>query len=108
MILRCHIFTYTLMKWCIQNRAISYEKNSELYKCIVTLMGGFRQLRVRVRLIYKLFNCIGTKDSCADAGIIAPGSAAQAVEGRHYYRCMRLHKECFNSLVQFHFEKVKD
>ena len=82
-------------------------KNTELYKCIVILMGGFHQLRVKHRLIYKRFSYIGIKDWCVDAGVIAPSSAAQAVVGRHYYRCMRLHKECFDALVQFRFEKVK-
>ena len=82
-------------------------KNPELYKCIVILMAGFQQLRVKQRLIYKCFNCIGIKDWCVDAEVIAPSSAAQAMEGGHYYRCMRLHKECFDALVQFRFEKVK-
>ena len=87
-------------------------KNPELYKYIVILMGGFHQLRVKQRLIYKDFNCIGIKDWCVEDGMIAPGSAAQAMEGRHYYRCMCLHKECFDALVQFRllvqfrFEKV--
>ena len=39
---------------------------------------------------------------------VALGSAAQAMEGHHYYRCMHLHKEYFDELVQFRFEKVKD
>ena len=51
-------------------------KNPELYKCIVTLMGGFHQLRVKQRLIYKRSNCIGIKEWCINAGIIAPGSVA--------------------------------
>ena len=61
----------------------------ELYNCIVILMGGFHQLRVKQRLIYKRSNCISIKEWCIDAGIIAP---AQAIEGHHYYRCMHLHK----------------
>ena len=36
------------------------------------------------------------------------GSAAQAMEGHHYYRGMHLHKECFDELVQIRFEKVID
>ena len=82
-------------------------KNPELYKCNVILIGGFHQLRVKQRLIFKRINCICIKNWCVDAGVIAPGSAAQAVEGRHYYRCMHVHKECFDALVQFRFEKVK-
>ena len=39
---------------------------------------------------------------------MALGSAAQAMEGHHYYSCMHLHEELFDELVQFRFEKVKD
>ena len=82
-------------------------KNLELYKCIVILTGGFHQLRVKPRLIYKRSNCIDIKKWCIDAGVIALGSAAQAMEEHHYYKCMHLHKELFDELVQFWFEKVK-
>ena len=78
-----------------------------LYKCIVTLMGGFHQLRVKQRLIYKRSNCVGIKEWRIDIGIIAPGSAAQAIEGHHYNRCIQLHKERFDTLVQFRLEKMK-
>ena len=32
------------------------------------------------------------KEWCIDAGIIAPGSVAQATEMHHYYRCMHLQR----------------
>ena len=38
--------------------------------------------------------------------MIAKGSADQAIEGRHYYRSMRIIKENFNALVQYSFEKA--
>ena len=69
--------------------------------------GGFYKLRVKRRLIYKCFSYIGIKEWCIDAGVTALGSAAQAMEGHHYYRCMHLHKELFDKLVQFRFEKLK-
>ena len=74
-------------------------KNHKLYKCIVTLICGFHQLRVKQRVIYKRSNCIGIKEQCLDAGVVAPGSAAQAMEVHHYYRCINLHKECFDAMV---------
>ena len=71
-------------------------------------MGGFHQLHVKKRFIYKHSNCIGIREWCIDAGIITPGSAtAQVMEECHYYRCMHLHKERFDTLVQFRFEKMK-
>ena len=70
-------------------------------------MGGFHQLCVKQRLIYKRSNCIGIKKWCIDDGITAPSSAAQAIEQQHCYRYMYLHKECFDASVQIRFEKIK-
>ena len=41
-----------------------------------------------------------------DSGMVAKGSADQAIEGRHYYGSMRVLKESFNALVQYSFEKT--
>ena len=81
-------------------------KNPQLYKGIILLMGGFHQLRVMQRLLYKRYACRGLKDWFTDAGVIASGSVDQALEGRHYFRSMRLHKECFDALVQFRIEDL--
>ena len=82
-------------------------KNPELYKFIVILICGFYQLRVKQILICKLSSCIGVKEWCIDFGLIAPASAAKAMEGHHYYRWVYLHKECFDALIQFRFQRVK-
>ena len=81
-------------------------KNPEMYSRIILLMGGFHQLRVMQRILYKRHYCKGYMDWCIDAETIAKGSAEQAFEGRHYYRCMRVHKECFDALVQFRVEAI--
>ena len=81
-------------------------KNPQLYKGIILLMGGFHQLRVMQRLLYKRYACRELKDWFTDAGVIASGSVDQALEGRHYFRSMRLHKECFDALVQFRIEDL--
>ena len=71
-------------------------------------MGDLHQLCARKRLIYKCSNCIGIKEWYIDAGIIAPlDSTAQTMEGHHYYRYMHLHKKCFDTVVQFRFDKMK-
>ena len=75
-------------------------KNKQLYESLILLMGGFHQLRVMQRLIYKRHHCRGFKDWCVDSGVIAGGSADAAFEGIHYFRSMRIHKECFDALVQ--------
>ena len=69
-------------------------------------MGGFHQLRVKQKLLFKHNFCCGFKEWSIDAGVIAHGSADQAWEGRHYYQCMHVHKECFDALVQYKFEEL--
>eukprot|EP00795_Rhopilema_esculentum_P005340 gene5340-512_t len=59
-------------------------------------------------LLFKRYSCKGMKEWCIDAEVIAPGSADSALEGRHYFRSMRLHKECFDALVQFRIEHITD
>ena len=75
-------------------------QNKELYKNVISLMGGFHQVRVMQKLVYKRYHCRKLDSWCVDAAVIAKGSADQAFEGRHYYRCLRMHKECFDALVQ--------
>ena len=45
-------------------------------------------------------SCIGIKEWCIADRVTALGSAAQAMEGHHYYRFMHLQKELFDELVQ--------
>ena len=56
--------------------------------------------------MFKHHTCKGYKAWRVDAETIAPGSADQAFEGLHYYRSMRLHKECFDAMVQFRIDKI--
>ncbi len=81
-------------------------KNPDLYKNIFLMMGGFHQLRLRQKLLYKRYSCRGYKEWWVESGVIAAGSADQAFEGRNYYRCMRLHKECFDALMQHRIMEV--
>ena len=60
----------------------------------VVLMGGFHQLRVRQKQIYKRYACLDFKSWFIDSWVIAKGSVDQAIERRHYYRSMS-----FNALV---------
>ncbi len=76
-------------------------KHGDLYKKIIVMMGGFHQLLVRQRLIFKRHGLMGYKDWMVDAGTIAAGSVEKVFKGKHYDRCMRVLKECFDALVQF-------
>ena len=83
-------------------------KDPELYKKIMVIMGGFHQLRVRYRIIHKRHGAKGYQTWCVDSRTIAGGSSASAIEGRHYYRSMRIHKEMFCALAQTKVEKLTD
>ena len=41
-------------------------------------------------------------------GFIAKGSVDAAMQGRHYYRCMSIHKESFAAFVQLRVETITD
>ena len=69
-------------------------------------MGGFHQLRVRQKQIYKRYACLDFKSWFLGSRVIAKGSTDQAIEGRHYYQSMSILKQSFNALVQYSFEKT--
>ena len=102
-----HIFAHADEQVYAQLAQIIW-KHGEYYKNVIILMGGFHQLRVAQRLLYKRFGCLDYKEWFIDAGAIASGSADKACEGNHYYRSMRLHKEGFDALVQYRTEQITE
>ena len=48
----------------------------------------------------------GYKNWFVDSEILAPESAEQALDRRHYFRSMRLHKEAFAAIVQTKVESL--
>ena len=81
-------------------------KNKDIYTKIILLLGGFHQLGVMQRLSYKRHFPKGYREWCINAKTVARGFINQAFDGRHYYRSMRMLKECFGAHVQFRTEKV--
>ena len=77
-------------------------KHKDIYENIIVLMGGFHQLRVKQRLLFKRCSFREMKQWCVDA----EATTDQAFEGRHYYRCIRIHKECFGALVRMRAEQI--
>ena len=94
------------MKWCTQNCHYHLRKPWVL-QVHYHINGWFPSTTCQAKTHYKRSNCIGIKEWCIDDGIIAPGTASQAIEEQHYYRGMHLHKECFDISFQFRFEKMK-
>ena len=66
-------------------------KHGDIYKKIFIIMGGFHQLRVRQKTLFKRHGYLGYKEWFVDAGIIAPGSVERAFSGYHYYRYIFFH-----------------
>ena len=73
---------------------------------MVILMGGFHELCVRQKTIYKTYTLSGYQKWVIDAKTIASGSSDVVVEGRHYYRNTRINKEIFYALVQYTVEEL--
>ena len=81
-------------------------KNKDQFKNVIPLMGGFHQLRVFQKILFKRHGIIGYQDWYWDSGVVAEGSAPAAFEGRHYYRGMRVHKEGFDALSQYRIDEI--
>ena len=71
------------------------------YDQIVPLIGGFHTLLVYLKILYKKYGCLGFQDWWVHSGVIADGSVSQAIEGRHYARSVRLHKQSFCALLRW-------
>ena len=69
-------------------------KHGDSFKRIIPLMGGFHQLLVMMKILYKRYGVMGHAKWFKDAQVIASGSVDQAMEDRNYYRafdCTKKH-----------------
>lgn len=82
--------------------------NEGKYDKVVNLLGGFHTIMVKLKIMYKKYGALGFRDWWVDAGAIAEGSSVQAVEGRHYFRAIRLHKQSFQALLTYRMKKMGD
>ena len=78
--------------------------HGDYYHKVIPLMGEFYQLMILQKVTYKRHGCMDYKQWFSDAEIIAAEFLDKAIEGRQYYRCMRIHKEAFDALVQLRSE----
>ena len=69
-------------------------------------MGGFHTILVNLKILGKKFACLGLRNWWIDAGIIAEGSLDKAMDGRHYHRSVRLHKQSFEALLHFRIKQL--
>lgn len=82
--------------------------NEGKYDKVVNLLGGFHTIMVKLKIMYKKYGALRFRDWWVEAGAIAEGSSVQAVEGRHYFRAIRLHKQSFEALVRYRLKKMGD
>ena len=79
--------------------------NEGKYDKIIPLLGGFRTLLVKLKVLHLKFGVLGLKEGWIDSEAIQPGSADKADKGRHYFRSVRLHRESFEALMQYRILK---
>ena len=82
--------------------------NEGRYEKVVNLLGGFHTIMVKLKIMYKKYGALGFREWWVDAGAIAEGSSIQAMEGRHYFRAIRLHKQSFEALLRYRMKKMGD
>ena len=69
-----------------------FTKSPKLFgktRSVITIMGGFHILLVKLKILFKKYNLLGLQSE-----IIAKGSVNQAAEGKHYSRAII----CINNL----------
>ena len=81
-------------------------KDSKLYRNMFTSIGGLHELCDRQKAICKRDALGGYQKWVLDAKTIPPGSSDVVVEGRQYYRYMRINKKMFCALVQYRGEEL--
>ena len=70
------------------------------YDKLLPLIGGFHTLLVYLKMLHKKYACLGFQQWWVDTNAIKEGSVSHAIEGRHYYRGIKLHKQSFNALMR--------
>ena len=71
------------------------------YKGIINIMDGFHILFVNLTILYKKYGLLDLREWWVKSKITAHGSVDKAVEGWHYSRGTRLHKQTFEAIVHF-------
>ena len=75
-------------------------ENKKQFVKIMPVFGSFHLEMALMNTIYKRFNGCGLSDLVVAAGLIEQGSVERAVSGKHYKRCMRIHKLVYECLAR--------
>ena len=82
---------------------ILWKKPAE-FRSVVLRMGSFHMALAILATIGKRFGGSGWSDLVVEAGVLAPGSVAQVVAGKHYNRGLRVHKLVMEALLRFQLQ----
>ncbi|XP_066923249.1 uncharacterized protein [Clytia hemisphaerica] len=78
---------------------LKYE-NSEMFEKVIPVLAPFHTQMSFISAIFKRINGSEISDLVVNAGLIAEGSAEQALKGKHYNRAQRLYKLIYESLAR--------
>ncbi len=68
--------------------------------CIIIRLGTFHTICNFLSIIGKRFQDAELRDICLESGIVAEGSLAAVMEGRHYNRAIRVHKYIYEAFMR--------
>lgn len=75
-------------------------KQPMIYQGIIMRLGTFHTICNVLSILGKRFQDAGLRDLCLESGIIAEGSVAAVMDGRHYNRAVRIHKYVYEALMR--------
>ena len=78
---------------------LKYE-NSEIFEKVIPVLAPFHTQMSFINAIFKRIDGSEISDLVVNAGLIAEGSADQALKGKHYNRAQRLYKLIYESLAR--------
>lgn len=70
-------------------------------------VGVFHMICTLLRIIGKRFQDAGLQDPLMESGVVASGSVAAVLDGRHYNRAIRAHKWLYEAVLRIawmHFQ----
>ena len=79
------------MKWHTHNCALSFEKKTRALPVHFHIHGLFPSTKCQAKTYLQTYQLDCLKEWCIVGGIMAPSSAAQAIEGHHNCRYIHLH-----------------
>ena len=80
-------------------------ENKEKFVKIMPVFGSFHLEMAFMNTIFKRCNGCGLSDLVVAAGLIEQGSVERALSGKHYKRCMRIHKLVYECLARRMFKE---